>query len=260
MRRRVQPRVLSAARPGCPGAAGAHGQAAARRSEPRFQRHLRRRRLHARRHAGRVRHAAAAGLRRRRISRASAPPATTARDPGQLSRTRRQARGRAARRHAVGHGRRGRVALCQPSWCASSARKPATGSTSRSPPIPKCIRRPTARRTTCSTSSSKMQAGADSAITQYFFNADAYFDFVDRATRQGHPRADRAGHHADHQLHASWRASRTCAAPRSRAGSACGWQSFGDDKASIRAFGLDVVTELCQTLLDAGAPACISIR
>ena len=49
----------------------------------------------------------------------------------------------------------------------------------------------------------KVRAGADSAITQYFFNAEAYFRFVDEARALGLDTADRAGHHADHQLDAA---------------------------------------------------------
>jgi len=99
----------------------------------------------------------------------------------------------------------------------------------------------------------KVRAGANSAITQYFYNADAYLRFVEEAERLG------------------------CAAPivpgimpitnfaqLARFSDACGAEiprwirlklaSFGDDKASIQAFGLDVVTDLCERLLAAGAP------
>ena len=99
----------------------------------------------------------------------------------------------------------------------------------------------------------KIRAGANSAITQYFYNADAYLRFVEEAERLG------------------------CAAPivpgimpitnfaqLARFSDACGAEiprwirlklaSFGDDKASIQAFGLDVVTDLCERLLAAGAP------
>lgn len=100
---------------------------------------------------------------------------------------------------------------------------------------------------------SKVNAGADAAITQYFFNADAYFDFVDRAQAKGVrvpivPGIMPITNHT--QL---LRFSEMCGAEVPR------WirlrlAEFGDDKASIRAFGVDVVTELCQTLLDNGAP------
>lgn len=99
----------------------------------------------------------------------------------------------------------------------------------------------------------KVKAGADAAITQYFFNADAYFDFVDRARAKGVnvpivPGIMPITNHT--QL---LRFSEMCGAEVPR------WvrlrlAEFGDDKASIRAFGVDVVTELCQTLLDNGAP------
>jgi len=99
----------------------------------------------------------------------------------------------------------------------------------------------------------KVNAGADAAITQYFFNADAYFDFVDRAQAKGVrvpivPGIMPITNHT--QL---LRFSEMCGAEVPR------WirlrlAEFGDDKASIRAFGVDVVTELCQTLLDNGAP------
>jgi len=99
----------------------------------------------------------------------------------------------------------------------------------------------------------KVNAGADAAITQYFFNADAYFDFVDRAQAKGVrvpivPGIMPITNHT--QL---LRFSEMCGAEVPR------WirlrlAEFGDDKASIRAFGVDVVTELCQNLLDNGAP------
>jgi len=99
----------------------------------------------------------------------------------------------------------------------------------------------------------KVEAGANSAITQYFYNPDAYWSFVDAC--------------ADHGLHvpivpgimpiASFsklaRFSDTCGAEIPR------WirrrlEGYGDDTASIRAFGLDVVTGLCASLLERGAP------
>ncbi len=99
----------------------------------------------------------------------------------------------------------------------------------------------------------KVNAGANAAITQYFFNADAYFDFVDRAQAKGVrvpivPGIMPITNHT--QL---LRFSEMCGAEVPR------WirlrlAELGDDKASIRAFGVDVVTELCQNLLDNGAP------
>jgi len=99
----------------------------------------------------------------------------------------------------------------------------------------------------------KVRAGADSAITQYFFNADAYFDFVDRVQAQGVniPIVPGIMPITNHTQLA--RFSTMCGAEIPR------WirlrlAEYGDDKASIRAFGLDVVTALCQRLLDNGAP------
>ncbi|MEI2415835.1 methylenetetrahydrofolate reductase [NAD(P)H] [Orrella sp. JC864] len=99
----------------------------------------------------------------------------------------------------------------------------------------------------------KVQAGADSAITQYFFNAEAYFDFVSRAQAKGVnvPIVPGIMPITNHTQLA--RFSQMCGAEIPR------WirlrlAEFGDDKASIRAFGVDVVTQLCQRLLENGAP------
>lgn len=99
----------------------------------------------------------------------------------------------------------------------------------------------------------KMRAGANSAITQYFFNADAYFDFVDRATAKGITAPIVPGIMPITNHSQLLRFSDMCGAEVPR------WirlrlASFGDDRASIRAFGLDVVASLCQTLIDGGAP------
>ncbi|WP_029579844.1 methylenetetrahydrofolate reductase [NAD(P)H], partial [Bordetella hinzii] len=99
----------------------------------------------------------------------------------------------------------------------------------------------------------KVQAGADAAITQYFFNADAYFDFVDRAQARGVAIPIVPGIMPITNYSQLSRFSEMCGAELPR------WirlrlAEFGDDKASIRAFGVDVVTELCQTLLDNGVP------
>jgi len=99
----------------------------------------------------------------------------------------------------------------------------------------------------------KVDAGANSAITQYFYNADAYFRFVEDCEAAGItvpivPGIMPIGNYS--QL--------------ARFSDACGaeiphWmrfrlESLGDDRAAIREFGLDVVTALCDKLLAAGAP------
>ncbi|MFZ3120496.1 MAG: methylenetetrahydrofolate reductase [NAD(P)H] [Variovorax sp.] len=100
----------------------------------------------------------------------------------------------------------------------------------------------------------KASAGADSAITQYFFNADAYFRFVDEARRLGVSTPIVPGVMPITSSTQLMRFSDACGAEIPR------WvrlrlQSYGDDTASIKAFGLDVVTRLCEQLRDGGAPA-----
>jgi methylenetetrahydrofolate reductase (NADPH) len=100
---------------------------------------------------------------------------------------------------------------------------------------------------------SKVQAGADSAITQYFFNSDAYFRFVDEALAHGVEVPVVPGIMPITGSTQLLRFSDACGAEVPR------WirlrlQSFGDDTASIKAFGLDVVTDLCDQLLTAGVP------
>ena len=100
----------------------------------------------------------------------------------------------------------------------------------------------------------KARAGADSAITQYFFNADAYFRFADECARLGLALPIVPGIMPILGSTQLMRFSDACGAEIPR------WirlrlQGFGDDTASIKAFGLDVVTELCARLLERGAPA-----
>ena len=100
----------------------------------------------------------------------------------------------------------------------------------------------------------KVRAGADSAITQYFFNADAYFRFVDDTQRLGLQVPIVPGIMPILGSSQLMRFSDACGAEIPR------WirlrlQGFGDDTASIKAFGLDVVTELCARLRAGGAPA-----
>lgn len=99
----------------------------------------------------------------------------------------------------------------------------------------------------------KVQAGADSAITQYFYNADAYFQFVEDCQREGIDIPIVPGIMPISNFSQLVRFSDACGADIPR------WlrmkmQSFGDDSASIRALGLDVVTNLCDRLLAGGAP------
>lgn len=99
----------------------------------------------------------------------------------------------------------------------------------------------------------KVQAGASSAITQFFFNADAYFRFVDDAQALGVGVPIVPGIMPITNSSGILRFADSCGAEVPR------WirlrlQSFGDDSASIRAFGLDVVTDLCEQLRTAGVP------
>ena len=99
----------------------------------------------------------------------------------------------------------------------------------------------------------KVDAGADSAITQYFYNADAYAHFVEAAQALGVSVPIVPGVMPIANFSKIARFSDACGAEIPR------WmrrkfESLGDDSASVRAFGLDVVTELCARLLAGGAP------
>ncbi|MGI9212852.1 MAG: methylenetetrahydrofolate reductase [NAD(P)H] [Methylococcaceae bacterium] len=99
----------------------------------------------------------------------------------------------------------------------------------------------------------KVDAGASSAITQYFYNADAYFRFVDDCLKLGVeipivPGIMPLTNHTQIS-----RFSELCGADIPR------WirkrlEQFGDDRVAIRAFGVEVVSRLCRTLLEGGAP------
>jgi methylenetetrahydrofolate reductase (NADPH) len=100
----------------------------------------------------------------------------------------------------------------------------------------------------------KVRAGADSAITQYFYNSDAYFRFVDEARKLGVDAPVVPGIMPITSSTQLMRFSDACGAEIPR------WirlrlQAYGDDIASIKAFGLDVVTDLCDQLRNAGVPA-----
>ena len=100
----------------------------------------------------------------------------------------------------------------------------------------------------------KVRAGASSAITQFFFNADAYFRFVDEARKQGADVPVVPGIMPIINSSGLLRFADSCGAEVPR------WvrlrlQSYGDDAESIKAFGLEVVTNLCEQLRAGGAPA-----
>lgn len=99
----------------------------------------------------------------------------------------------------------------------------------------------------------KVKAGANSAITQYFYNADAYFRFVEAVQRRGIDIPVVPGIMPIASFTKLARFSDSCGAEIPR------WmrkrfEALGDDATSIRALGLELVTGLCQQLLDGGAP------
>ena len=99
----------------------------------------------------------------------------------------------------------------------------------------------------------KVDAGANSAITQYFYNADAYFRFVDDCEKMGLGIPIVPGIMPITNYQNLARFSDMCGAEIPR------WlrkrlEDFGDDAASLRAFGQQATTQLCETLLEQGAP------
>ena len=99
----------------------------------------------------------------------------------------------------------------------------------------------------------KVDAGADSAITQYFYNPDSYFHFLDECAAMGISIPIVPGIMPINRFSQLARFSDACGAEIPR------WirnklQAYGDDNDSVRAFGLDVVTGLCERLLQGGAP------
>lgn len=99
----------------------------------------------------------------------------------------------------------------------------------------------------------KMNSGANSAITQYFYNADAYFRFVDESRKLGIAAPIVPGIMPIVRYSQLARFSDTCGAEIPR------WmrktlEGYGDDVESVQAFGLEVVTQLCEKLIAGGAP------
>jgi methylenetetrahydrofolate reductase (NADPH) len=100
----------------------------------------------------------------------------------------------------------------------------------------------------------KINAGANSAITQYFYNADAYFRFVEETRKLGVTAPIVPGIMPIGRFSQLARFSDTCGAEIPR------WlrktmEGYGDDVESVQNFGLDVVTQLCEKLIAGGAPA-----
>ncbi len=100
----------------------------------------------------------------------------------------------------------------------------------------------------------KMDAGANSAITQYFYNADAYFRFVEQCDALGITMPIVPGIMPIYNITQLARFSSICGAEIPR------WlkmrlEEYGDDMASLRALGVDVVSALCEKLLAGGAPS-----
>lgn len=99
----------------------------------------------------------------------------------------------------------------------------------------------------------KVDAGADTAITQYFYNVESYFYFVEQCRKAGIDVPIYVGVMPITNYEKLARFSENCGAEIPR------WmrkrlESFGDDAESVREFGIDVVTDLCEKLLDGGAP------
>ena len=100
----------------------------------------------------------------------------------------------------------------------------------------------------------KVDAGANSAITQYFYNVDAYFRFIDQCATANINVPIVPGVMPIYNITQLSRFSNVCGAEIPR------WlkmrlEEYGDDMASLRAFGVDVVTELCDSLLQSGVPS-----
>ena len=99
----------------------------------------------------------------------------------------------------------------------------------------------------------KFDAGADNAITQYFYNVESYFYFMDRCLAAGIDKPIYAGIMPITNYANLARFSKNCGAEIPR------WicqrlEGFGDDQESVNKFGIEVVSQLCQTLMDNGAP------
>ena len=100
----------------------------------------------------------------------------------------------------------------------------------------------------------KVDAGANAAVTQYFYNAESYFHFIEQCQTAGITIPITPGIMPITQYSQLFRFSEMCGADIPR------WlrkrlESFGDNREAVKEFGLEVVSKLCQQLLDGGAPS-----
>ena len=198
----LQLRVLSAEHGGRRGEARADREAARAAEAEVLLGDLRRGRLDARAHARRrARHARGRATPRRRTSRASARRATSIREIAAAIQGS-AASGTWWRCAAIClRARRRAASFATPtSWSSSSAQEFGSHFFIEVAAYPEYHPQARSAQEDLQEFKRKVEAGADSAITQYFYNADAYFHFVDECEAMGLERADRARHHADRPL------------------------------------------------------------
>ena len=164
-----------------------------------------------------------------------------------------QAPRRAARRSAVGHRRGAANSVTPTNWWHSSAANSAITFAIEVAAYPEYHPQARSAQDDLHNFKRKVEAGANSAITQYFYNADAYYRFIDECEAMGIDIPIVPGIMPIGRFSQLARFSDACGAEIPR------WirkklEGYGDDTASIRAFGLDVVTALCDDLLRHGAP------
>ena len=249
-----QPRVLSSAHAGRNRTAPRHAPPVEAAQARVLLGHVRRRRLDARRHAR-----GGARVPRRRHAGSAAyllhGRHAALRSPKCSRNTRRTTSAISSRCAAICRRERARPAISgsRASSSPSSGKRPATGFISTSPPIPNAIRRPARCRKIWSRSSARStpepirRSPSTSTIPMRTGTSST------RAARRGSPYRSSPASCRSAATRSS-RAFRKPAARKSRAGSARSFEGYGDDIASIRAFGLDVVTDLADALLARGAP------
>ena len=109
-------------------------------------------------------------------------------------------------------------------------------------------------RTTCATSRRRSTRACEFLITQLFFDNADYFDFVDARARRRHRRADRPGHHADHQRRPDQAHHRAVRRDDARRGCEAALEARADDPEAVAELGVAYATLQCAELLARGAP------